>query len=111
MKRLSLLILVVFYTGCYSQAQVKAEDDKWAKEHGYIPASSAETPTNPCSDKRFRELKQKPIDSLTIREYDFIRTMEDRCEKYKTHALDAEKESQSTSPFVIAILATLGVVV
>lgn len=97
MKYLAILFLfTVIISGCASQAQI----DKWKAED---EAKSGATNYNPCSDPRFIALRQKPIDSLSMREYDFVRQMEDKCSKYT-------EQQNSTSPGVTAVIVTVAVV-
>lgn len=95
MKKIYLLSFLLL-VGCYSRSQrAQMEADREAREiaRNY----------NPCTDPRFIALREKPIDSLSMREYDFIKTMEDRCNKYTV-------EQNTSSPFWTAVLITLGVV-
>lgn len=101
-----ILSASIFINGCYSAARQRADDDRWAREHGY----EVRDRTNPCNDPRFLALQRKPIDSLSIREYDFLRTMEDRCAKYDSQKAEELKEENTTSPFTVGFLITLGVV-
>ena len=76
--------------------------------HGRQPVNS------PCDDERLVLLRKKPIDSLSIREYDFMRTKEQECDKFNAaqnaQRINDEQEKSSSSPVGTAILITLAVV-
>jgi PBP1b-binding outer membrane lipoprotein LpoB len=92
MRKLIISVFIILsLSGCGTQAQ----QQQWKMEQ-------EARNYNPCTDPRFLALRDKPIDSLTMREYDFLKQKEQECNKY----LESEHTS---SPFVTAVLITLGV--
>lgn len=99
-KILIPLIVFLLFAGCYQRVTQRELAEAERKKR--VALEKEEENYNPCIDPRFLALRKKSIDSLTMREYDFVRQMEDKCSKYK-------EEQNTTSPFGTAILVTLGV--
>lgn len=54
---------------------------------------SASFAQNPCEDQRYIELKRKPFDSMTQREYDYFMLKEKYCNEEKTSIRDVVHDS------------------
>ena len=55
------------------------------------------TVQSPCNDTRYVALQKKPLDSLSIVEYDYLRRKESECDEFT-------KENSDHSGFLIAIV-------
>lgn len=53
---------------------------------------ASETP--PCEDKLFLQLKAKPLDSLSVREFEYLKMMSSRCDTYTRLMLQATGEAK-----------------
>jgi hypothetical protein len=78
--------LAIFISGCY-----------------YPPVVA----TSPCRDAKFLELKAKDINTLTDREYDYLKTKSAECDQFQLAALAQKNTSQIVDTWVAVTIAVL----
>lgn len=109
MKYIIILLIGFLLYGCGSASDYEYKPEKTKTKYVF----------NPCKDSLYLALKIMPLDSLSDREYQYIRDKEKDCNEYtmfeakqKTYAEDVESVSNMRSVWIgLAVVSVVAGVI
>jgi|GEM_PF-3427720 len=83
---------------------------------GGLSIAARETEENPCQDRKYLELKEKDINSLSTREYDLFKSKDETCNQYKqsdrsVKVMEKTASHSNTLLWITVVVGVAGIVI